>query len=259
MFDLYFSVNKFFRFLLILLVLFPVAALAQEDQPELTISLRRDFGYGGFGIDIQGLFTIRTTGPDNLEKVSFYLDDQLMAEVSQAPFNYQFRTDDYGLGQHTISAVGITSDGTTLRSNQVPVRFVAPEVGRNTTVTLVLIVLGLVAGAMLISGLVTTLTRRGRKETGTVPVSYGALGGVVCSHCYKPYSRHWWGINLIAGKLDRCPHCGKWSLTRRATPDELRLAEEIIRQQEIPEEIEKSPDEREKDYQRELDESKYMD
>ncbi len=26
---------------------------------------------------------------------------------------------------------------------------------------------------------------------------------------------HVWGLNLVVGKLDRCPHCGKWSLVQR--------------------------------------------
>lgn len=33
---------------------------------------------------------------------------------------------------------------------------------------------------------------------------------------------------MIVGKFDRCEHCGKWSITRRATPQELSAAEEAL-------------------------------
>jgi hypothetical protein len=32
--------------------------------------------------------------------------------------------------------------------------------------------------------------------------------------------------NLLVGKLERCPHCGKWALLPRASAEALRLAEE---------------------------------
>ena len=57
------------------------------------------------------------------------------------------------------------------------------------------------------------------------PGVYGISGGAVCPRCAKPFSRSIWAPNLIAGKLDKCPHCGKWSLVRRATPAELQAAE----------------------------------
>ena len=50
-------------------------AFAQE---QLTISLHRDFGYSGFGNDIQGLFSIRVSGPTDLAQVEFYIDGQSM-------------------------------------------------------------------------------------------------------------------------------------------------------------------------------------
>jgi hypothetical protein len=30
---------------------------------------------------------------------------------------------------------------------------------------------------------------------------------------------------LLVGKLQRCPHCGKWAIVRRASPPELEAAE----------------------------------
>jgi hypothetical protein len=39
---------------------------------------------------------------------------------------------------------------------------------------------------------------------------------------------HIWGLNVVTGKYDRCPHCGKWSLVRRAHPDVLQSAAEAF-------------------------------
>lgn len=256
--DLIPMMKKLLYLFLIFLLLAPTCVFAQQDQSELSIRLRRDFGYGGFGNDIEGLFTIIPSGPGDLAQVRFYIDGQLMAEVREAPFNHQFRTGEYELGLHTIHAIGITAEGEELRSNEISAQFVAPEVGRNAAVTIVLVVLGLILGVMIISGLVTMLTRRGSKTAGAVPTSYGLLGGTVCPNCSKPFARHWWGLNLVTGKLDRCPHCGKWSMTRRAYPEQLRLAEEIMRQEQGPR-VEKPSVEKSQDYQRELDESKYLD
>ena len=53
-------------------------ALAQEET--LTLSLSRDWGYGGFGGDIQGTFSFHAKGPADLARVEFYIDDQIIGE-----------------------------------------------------------------------------------------------------------------------------------------------------------------------------------
>lgn len=50
------------------------------------------------------------------------------------------------------------------------------------------------------------------------PRDYGLAGGAICPRCGEPFARHPLGLNLLAGKLSRCPHCGKWSVVARATP-----------------------------------------
>jgi hypothetical protein len=175
----------------------------------------------------------------------------------QEPFSHQFRTEEYDLGAHTFHAVGLRASGDALRSNEISATFVSPEAGRGTAVTIVVVVLGLVLVATLISGAVTMLTRRGSKSEGKVPVAYGALGGAICPKCNKPFSRHWWGLNVVVGKYDRCPHCGKWSIVKRAYPEALRLAEQLM---EKKSEKALTPDKKaESDLKRDLDDSKFMD
>jgi hypothetical protein len=54
---------------------------------------------------------------------------------------------------------------------------------------------------------------------------YGLAGGAVCRRCGLPFSRHSLAPNLLLGKLERCPHCGKWSIVRQASRAELEIAE----------------------------------
>lgn len=244
--------------ILVFLLMLPAGkSNAQTPQPQFSISLRRDFGYGGIGNDIQGLFTLRPSETENLAKVEYYLDGTIMGSVSEPPFEFQFRTGDYPDGQHTIYAIGITSTGDELRSNDVRPNFVAAEQGWRTTITIVVVVFALVFGVMIISGLIATLSRRGKKSNIEIPKSYGISGAAICPGCNRPFSRHWWGINLMVGKLERCPYCGKWSLTRRATPDELALAEKRLEAEFAPQ-VPKVDGHLGDVDSRELEESKYV-
>jgi len=58
------------------------------------------------------------------------------------------------------------------------------------------------------------------------PRSYGLSGGTICPNCGRPYSRHIWAPNVVIGKFDRCPHCGKWRVVQRLSTATLRAAEQ---------------------------------
>jgi hypothetical protein len=63
-------------------------------------------------------------------------------------------------------------------------------------------------------------------------------------------------LNMLTGKLTPCPHCGKWSIVRRASAAELKAAEEA----EIPTHTAAGfePSEEEK-LKKDLDASRYQD
>jgi len=87
-------------------------------------------------------------------------------------------------------------------------------------------------------------------------VRYGALGGAVCPSCGQPFSRSFFGINLVGVRLERCPHCGKFVAARRAMPDQLEAAERRFRtetgeQAPVKSDLEKK--------QESYDDSKYTD
>lgn len=211
--------------LLMLALLAPTAA-AQEESPALAIRLNRDFGYGGFDNKIQGRFSIRVADASGFERIDFYIDDKLLESQSAEPFQAEFRTNDFNAGEHRIYALGYTSGGQEVRSNEYTRVFVSSEDVRDTLVGNVLPLVGILALIGVASAVLPRLIWR-RKDFKLG--DYGMAGGSICKECAKPFSRHVWMPNLIAGKLARCPHCGKWQIARRATLEELEAGEELLR------------------------------
>ncbi len=245
-------VLRLFLFLALLLCLVPSVYAQTETPPQMDFSLNRDWGYGGLNGQIQGHFSARVRGPDNLQRVVFYLDDQVLGEVTAPPFKIRFVTDDYPLGEHVLYAVGYTADGQVLTSNRVQRVFVSPEEGWQVAGRIIIPALGLSVGVILLVALVSFLGER-RRGPGA-PRSYGLFGGAVCPRCGRPFARHWWAPNMVTAKYDRCPHCGKWSIVRAASPQALREAEEAMLHPHTPQTA--SPEE---SLEKALDESRYLD
>jgi len=220
--------------MLVVLVVFLLGALpvwAQEDG--LTISVRKQFGYN-LGSQIQGTFLIRVRGPEDLSAVTFLLDGELLGEVAAAPFEFSFTTGDYAPGWHQVTAVGKTMDGRTLTARTLNFQFVSSEDARRGTMAILVPVLVLTVIITVASGLFPLLGGRKKGSPAYDPASYtsgeprhyGVLGGVICPKCKRPFGMHWWGLNLtLVGKYDRCPHCGKWSMVRRASREALMEVE----------------------------------
>lgn len=211
--------------LLAWLVLGFQSVAAQTDG--LQLRLRRDFGYSSGSGDIQGTFTLTASGPSDLSRVVFWLDDQELGRVEQAPFELRFQTDSYPLGDHTLFAEGVTAGGAELRSNPIQVEFVSPEQGWSAALRIVVPMFALIFGAMALSFIVSFA---GGKKLQNLPPgaprSYGVAGGAICPRCGRPYPRHVLSPNLVFGKLERCPFCGRWAVVPAASPAMLRLAEQ---------------------------------
>lgn len=229
-----------------------VTAVAAQDT--LRLSLSRDFG-AGFGADIQGRFSMRVEGPEDLVRVLFFIDETQVAEQTTPPFRYQFSTGNFPPGVHVLRAVGVTADGRELVSNTLTLNFLtSSDANRRVALTVVPIIL-LAIGVSVFSW---WLASRGQKASGK-PAINGPFGGAICPKCHKPFARHWWGMNVVIGKLDRCPHCGKWSVVQRAHPDLLQAAYEAMLQAEkdaagthIA-----SPEDKEKTFHKQLDDSRF--
>lgn len=241
--------------ILAVLLVVPAKVAAQEEEETLTLRLTKDFGFGG-GSLIQGRFSMRASGPENLERVEFLIDGEVVDVVGVPPFRYQFHTEDYAPGVHELSAIGYTRDGRQLRSVTFRYQFLSAEEARSTAGRLVVPILALVGviGLVAIIGPALLGKRKGAFRLG----EYGAAGGAVCPRCTFPYSRHFLSPNLLVGKIERCPHCGKWAIVSRASPSELKAAEERLQEDH---EIGRRPVEREEDQalKRLLEESRYED
>ncbi len=240
-----------------LLTVFSVQA---QGSSGLTISFSRDFGYSSGGGDIQGLFTIKANGPDDLAKVVFYIDDKVLGEAGKAPFSVQFNTDNYPLGQHQFYAIGTTSSAQELKSQIVDANFVSAEAGTKAAMGIVIPILVIVFGAILVAALVPMIT--GRRMVDLPPGTQRSypLGGAVCPKCGRPFAMHIYGLNLLGSKFDRCPYCGKWSLVRYTSMDKLRAAEQAELAHAVTDGSGQVPGLTEEEkLKKELEESKYHD
>jgi hypothetical protein len=191
----------------------------------LTLSLSRDWGYGGFSGDIQGTFTMKVTGPNDLARVQFFIDRTLIGEVDQPPFKLQFVTDNYPPGLHELSAIGFTEDGVQLSSQTITASFITASEAAKSTSRIIIPILVVVFGAMLLAAVIPMLTGRKVQPLDPGMQRQYPLGGAICPKCDRPFAVHFYGLNLLGKKLDRCPYCGRWSLVGYASMEMLRAAE----------------------------------
>ena len=226
--------------------------LAQAGQLKLTMS--RDWGYGGFNNDIQGLFSMRVTGPADLARVDYFIDTTKIGEVTQSPFNLQFNTDDYPLGNHQLSAVGYSTSGQEYHSNVITSNFVPAQ----SSMKVILPVLGVVVLAILLSTLGPLLIGRGKRTSLPLGAerNYGIRGGAICPKCKRPFALPLISAHVGFSRIAVCPYCGKLSLVRAESIDKLRQAEKAELEWAKPEEPSEAPEEEK--LRKEIDDSKYQ-
>jgi hypothetical protein len=247
--------------LLALAVSVPAAALAQGTAT-LELSVRRNVGYSGVG-EIQGSFRMEAVAtPDDVIRVTFFIDNTIVGIDPEAPFRVDFNTEDYPLGPHTLLAEGDRANGSFVTSEARQFTFVSEAASWDAAKRILVPIFSIVVGAIVLAaGLATAQVMLGKRHP--VPLGkerkYGLLGGAICPKCGRPFSRHWWALNAGLSKFDRCDHCGKWSLVRALPLAQLRAAEaaELKSAGEgagsVPE---LSPEER---LRRQLEDSRYTD
>jgi hypothetical protein len=189
--------------------------------------------------------------------VQFELDGQEITTVTKSPFSIQFNTDKYPRGWHKFSATVQTSSERTLTSNTISAEFVSAEQGWQVAQRIIVPLAVIVVLAMLIStGGQFLLSGRGkqRPEPGA-PRHYGIEGGAICPGCGRPFARHFLSPNLLVGKLERCPYCGKWSVVAAASPEALAAAQAAEIEASKPAVPEPNPEE---ELRRQIEESRYQ-
>jgi hypothetical protein len=191
--------------------------------------------------------------------VVFFIDAESIGEASEAPFNDRFVTDSYSKGPHTIHALGYTSGGRELHSNEIRVEFVSADEGMQAAMKIMLPLLGFVLLAMALSFAITFVSGRKLADLPPgAPRNYGSAGGAICPRCKRPYPRHFWAPNLLVGKLERCPFCGKWAVLPAASMEALKSAEqaELLDAQASGDVETQSQEDR---LRKELEDSRYQD
>jgi hypothetical protein len=223
---------------------------------ELNLSITRDWGFANFNSEIQGVFTLKGSGPANLTRIEFYIDAKKIGEASRPPFNLQFTTDNYPAGAHILRAVGTTSNGSKLDSNKLNATFIsAGESGKMMT-SLLIPLLAIVFGAIILSALVPLVSARKVKNLPDGALRSYPFGGRICQKCGRPFALELFNINWVTGKLAPCPYCGKWSASGTASLEKLRAAEqaELVREKGQISQVSE-----EEKLKKELDDSKYQD
>lgn len=230
-------------------------ALAQDDALKLHVA--KTWGYA-WGDEMQGLFTLTASGPPDLARVTFLVDNETLAEADAAPFTAQLNTDAYTLGAHTLGATGLTADGRLLHAPDLRVTFVAGERGMQLALRIGGPILALVIGFAVITAVLSVADSR-RRATGGARPTYGRLGGAICPQCKHPFPLRWFGLNAITHRYERCPHCGKWSLVKPASPAALRAAEDAVFGSATDKSTLADAEDTEAALRRALDDSRYID
>jgi len=249
--------------LLVVLFLLVTFTVATADSAGFSISLRRDFGYGGMGNQIQGRFSILVPDDIDFQEVIFYMDDTEMGRLTEAPFRFQFSTDDYPPGDHAYWAKGILADGSELTSNRINAFVLSKEEANSSLGLIMLIIFGGIGVAVVlsfvISGAVSRKVKQGEYfDENLLPKGYHVHGGTICKKCGKPFAYKLFSGNFITHKLAQCPHCGKWSFSRPVSREVMIAAAEEMSGVDNNERVESidGMSEEEK-LRKQLDESKY--
>jgi len=147
-----------------------------QEQEKLILAIRRDFGFRS-GDRIQGRFTLEASGPADLKRVEFLLDQAAIGAAESAPFRFSFSTGDFALGLHSLQAVGTTASGMSVRSPVRNVQFVSADEGWAAGVGIAApLGIGVVALGVLLPGLVGRRRRSFRRQDTGVAGSASAAG-----------------------------------------------------------------------------------
>jgi len=241
----------FMLFVLAMVFALSFSAVMAQESP-FTLRMVRDWGYGN-GTDINGRMSLSVKGDQaQIQQVTFFIDGEVMASVTSAPFKLQFDTNNFESGMHRLTAEVKTIAGETYTTNGLVSNFVEKGAANQSTLKILLLVGGIVAISMGIQFLMQKNANKNPKYDENGRIQYGVWGAAVCPSCGQPFNRSFLGINLVGVRLERCPHCGRLVAARRASPLEIERAN----QKTQPEEPQKCVEKLEKD---DLDESRFVD
>ena len=179
------------RVLLILTFLTLIGLLT----PSLAIDLRLHRDYGtSMGGKIKGTFSARVKAVEGLQKVEFYLDDDLGETVAEEPFRWTFKTTDFPDGNYTIKAIAFFADGSR-EEDSVRTQFVT-SFGQWWTMYL----MGTVVFVVAIMLFTVWRVNKERKSP---------KGKTKCPQCGTIFERKWSAMHKGNAYRNTCPICNK--------------------------------------------------
>lgn len=236
-------------------------AQSATPQSDYSLNVHRNFGFSS-GSQIRGAFSAEVIGSGQIKTVTFLIDGKTMGQVIQAPYKIDFNTSDFSIGWHDLTATIQTQDNQTYTTQARRFEFVSADA---ETAAVKNIILPLVGGILLVVFLIVGgqfLIFRNRPLSNLplgTPRNYGLKGGAVCPKCHRPFTLHWWSLNMgIGAKFDRCDFCGRAGLFRMTSLNNLRKAEAGELEMASPTGPVAPEDEKEK-LKKMLDESRYTD
>lgn len=226
-----------------------------------TLNVQRTFGYSSGNGNIRGNFRLAVIGPEaNIQSVVFLLDGQPIGTVTETPFQIDIQTQNFSEGTHTFSAAVTSLDGMVHEVFGGTFTFISSQQQWSSMFGIITAIFGVIIVAAAIGILFSYLSTG--KSVKDLPAGaerkYGISGGGVCPHCRRPFAFHWWGLNLVGTKYDRCDYCGRFNKVKGLSREELREAEqaELVSGQQAQLADSKSLEEK---YKEMLDQSRYTD
>jgi len=119
----------FMLFVLAMVFALSFTAVMAQESP-FTLRMVRDWGYGN-GTDINGRMSLSVKGDQaQIQQVTFFIDGEVMASVTSAPFKLQFDTNNFDPGLHRLTAEVKTIAGETYTTNGLVSNFVEKGAGQ---------------------------------------------------------------------------------------------------------------------------------
>ncbi|MGQ9682404.1 MAG: Ig-like domain-containing protein [Anaerolineae bacterium] len=94
----------------------------RADLFPMRLTLQRISGADVMG-HVAGTFRLAVIAPDDVQRVTFYLDGDPIAEATSHPFAFQFNTAQFAPGEHRLQAVAWRTDGSVAMSNSLDLAF----------------------------------------------------------------------------------------------------------------------------------------
>lgn len=221
------SKSGFVAVLIAFVAIFLLASPVLAAEEPYSLVFRREFGVGMPGA-VQGHMSMTIKGDlDAVDTVVYMIDAQEMAVVTAQSLKFQFNTDDYPAGEHSFYALVTTKTGELIPTAPIMMKFIAADEARTLTRN-VFLGIGAILLVVVLAGVL--LAKRQVKASKAHGVSTaGWWGAAVCPKCGRAFTRTLVGLNLLFKRYEPCPHCGKWSVTQRATAQEVDQAERKLK------------------------------